>query len=92
MTGTTRETVAHRETGSDIPTDLIGVADEPGSVLGRRVSLFLKAIWHVTDDAVDVRRRVRAVDGLCNVPLRIWRRGLRSGGLLRGERVLPPRL
>ena len=34
MTGTTRETVARRETGSDIRTALIGVSNEQGSVLG----------------------------------------------------------
>lgn len=94
MTGTTLETVARSETGSDIRTDLIGVADEQGSVLGLRVSLFLKAIWYVTDDVIGGCRRVRAGDGLCDVPLRTWRRrwGLRSCGLLRGERLLPTRL
>lgn len=93
MTGMTRETVARRETGSDIRIDLIGVTDELGSVLGLRVSLFLKAIWYVTDDVIGGCRRVRAGDGLCDVPLRTWRRwGLRSCGLLRGERLLPARL
>ena len=93
MTGATWETVARRETGSDIRTDLIGEADEQGSVLGLGVSLLLKAIWHVTDDAVGVCRRMRTGVGLCDVPLwSLRRRGMWSGGLLRVQRLLQPGL